>query len=138
MTRMGRSSELGPVFAALLVALGCDGCKEDKPYTPFGVTSAVPSQGPAEAPVPSAKVEPGKFRPAVVAPEGSRKLRMGALTLDAPPRYTFDRALVLGDGEGQTALAWVKAEPDAPELPRGALISFSASGERKQVMTVPS
>jgi hypothetical protein len=135
---MGRSSELGWAFAALFVAMGCDGCKEDKPYTPFGVTSAVPSQGPAEAPAPSAKVEPGKFRPAVVAPAGSRKLRMGALTLDAPPRYSFDRALVLGEGESQTALAWVKADPDAVELPRGALISFSASGERKQVMTLPS
>lgn len=120
------------------MAFGCDGCKEEKPYTPFGVTTAVPPQGGVEAPVPSAKVEPGKFRAAVVAPAGSRKLRMGTLTLDAPPRYVFDRALVLGEGESQSALAWVKAEPDARDVPPGALISFSASGERKQVMTLPT
>jgi hypothetical protein len=135
---MGRRSELWSVFAALLVAFGCDGCKEEKPYTPFGVTSAVPPPGSAEAPAPSAKADPGKFRAAVVAPAGSRKLRMGTLTLDAPPRYVFDRALVLGESESQSAVAWVKAEPDARDVPRGALISFSASGERKQVMTLPS
>jgi hypothetical protein len=137
MIRMGRRAEVWSVFAGLLAAFGCDGCKEEKPYTPFGVTTAVP-QASVEAPAPSAKVEPGKFRPAVVAPAGSRKLRMGTLTLDAPPRYSFDRALVLGEGASQSALAWVKAEPDARDVPPGALIAFSASGERKQIMTLPA
>src|SRR5687768_8279125 len=135
MMRMAKRFELWAALPLTLLAVGCDGCKEEKPYTPFGVTSAVPDQAGSGAPAaPSASAEPGKYRPAVVAPAGSRKLRMGTLTLDAPPRYLFDRALVLGEGESQLALAWVKAEPDARDVPPGALVSFTATGERKQVM----
>lgn len=121
------------------MAFGCHACKEDKPYTPFGVTSAVPAV-PSVEPTPSAspKVERGSFRAAVVAPPGSRKLRMGALTLDAPPRYVFDRAVVLGEGESQLAVAWVTAEPDAHDVPAGQLVGFAPNGERKLVMTLPS
>lgn len=135
-----------PEACALLAALaalalsGCDGCQQDKPYTPFGVTSALPSQAAsAEAPpVPSAKTEPAHFPAALVAPPGSRKLRMGSLMLDAPARYLFDRALVLGDGEKQQAVAWLTAEPNAPELPRGLLMAYAANGAPKQVLTLPS
>lgn len=139
---MARKSELGVALAA--VALFCgSGCKEEKPYTPFGVTSALPPAEdppatPSASPSASAKVEPGKFRPAVVAPAGSRKLRMGGLTLDAPPRYLFDRAVVLGEGEAQLAVAWVTAEPGALDIPPGQLIAFTATGDRKQVMNLPS
>lgn len=139
MMRMAKRSELWAALPLTLLAFGCEGCKEEKPYTPFGVTSAVPDQaGSGAPPALSASAEPGKYRPAVVAPAGSRKLRMGTLTLDAPPRYLFDRALVLGEGEGQLALAWIKAEPDARDVPPGALVSFTATGERKQVMALPS
>jgi hypothetical protein len=139
MMRMAKRPELWAALPLALLAFGCDGCKEEKPYTPFGVTSALPNPSAAsEAPAPSAKVDASKYRPAVVAPAGSRKLRMGALTLDAPPRYLFDRALVLGEGESQLALAWVKAEPAARDVPPGALVSFSATGERKHVMALPS
>jgi hypothetical protein len=129
----------GLLSLSLLLGLGCSGCKEEKPYNPFGVTSALPaSDSSAPAPSASTKVEPGKFRPAVVAPAGSRKLRMGELMLEAPPRYSFDRALVLGEGEARLAVAWVKAEPDARDVPAGALITFSPTGVRKQVMALPS
>ena len=142
MISMGKRAEaFAPLWLSLpLLALGCNGCKEDKPYTPFGVTSAVPSASePGDAePTPSAKPEPAKFAPAVVAPEGSRKLRMGERTLDAPPRYVFDRALVLGEGDTQQAIAWVKAEPSALDLPRGLLMAYGASGKPKQLMSLPS
>jgi hypothetical protein len=139
MTRMAKRPELWSALPLALVAFGCDGCKEDKPYTPFGVTSSLPATGSSsEAPASSAKAEPSKYRAAVVAPAGSRKLRMGGLTLDAPPRYLFDRALVLGEAPSQLAVAWVKAEPEARDVPPGALVSFSAAGERKQVSTLPS
>ncbi len=122
-----------------LSLLGCDGCQKEKPYNPFGVTTSVPSaEQTAPVPVPSAKLEPNKFAPAVVAPAGSRKLRMGELTLDAPNRYVFDRALVLGDGEAQQAVAWVKAEASAREVPPGLLMAYSATGKPRQVMTLPS
>jgi hypothetical protein len=134
-----RPENWAPALLSLLVGLGSSACKEEKPYNPFGVTSALPAtDGSTTAPAPSAKVEPGKFRPAVVAPAGSRKLRMGALTLEAPPRYLFDRALVLGDGEAQRTVAWVKAEPEARDVPAGVLVTFSATGERKQIMALPS
>lgn len=142
MTRMARRAEL---WAALLLALpgallGCDGCQKEKPYTPFGVTSALPSvELPvAPPPPPSAKPESGSFAPALVAPPGSRKLRMGELTLQAPPKYVFDQALVLGDGETQQAVAWLRAEPDARQVPPGILMAYSPSGQARQVMTLPS
>ena len=103
----------------LLITVGisaCEGCQKDKPYNPFGVTSSLPDPVDSTPPVTSAKPpEPGKYRPAVVAPAGSRKLKMGELVLDAPPRFVFDRALVLGEGETQQAVAWVRAEPEARE-----------------------
>jgi len=141
MISMGKRAEGWLALGLLgLSVFGCDGCKEDKPYTPFGVTSAVPSspEVSSAAPPPSARPEPAKFAPAVVAPEGSRKLRMGERTLEAPARYVFDRALVLGEGEAQQAVAWVEAEPGALDVPRGLLVAYGANGKPKQLMTVPS
>jgi hypothetical protein len=125
----------------LLVTLGvsaCEGCQKDKPYNPFGVTSALPDPVDSAPPVASVKPEPSKYRPAVVAPAGSRRLKMGELVLDAPPGYLFDRALVLGEGETQHAIAWVKAEPGTRDVPSGALVTFVATGERKQVSALPA
>ncbi len=137
---MVRRAEFWASLALPLVMLGCDGCQKEKPYTPFGVTSALPStDASGEAPpVPSAKVEPGKFPAALQAPPGSRKLRMGELTLDAPARYVFDRAVVLGDGPSQQAVAWVKAEADAHDIAPGLLMAYSQGGQARQIMALPS
>lgn len=138
---MGKRAELrlAALLSLPLLSLGCDGCEKEKPYTPFGVTTSVPaSDTSAPAPSVSAKPEPGKFAPAVVAPVGSRKLRMGELTLEAPARYTFDRALLLGEGDTQQVVAWVKAEPNARDVPPGLLMSYSPAGKPRQVMAQPS
>lgn len=142
---MGKRAELWSAAGLAALALpcllaGCDGCQKEKPYTPFGVTSAVPeTTASSEAPPqPSAKVEPGQFAPAIVAPPNSRKLRIGELTLDAPPRYVFDRALVLGEGATQQTVAWVKADADALDVPRGQLMAYGPGGTAKSVLTVPS
>jgi hypothetical protein len=136
---MTRRAELWLALALPLMALGCDGCQKEKPYTPFGVTSAVPSGDAAEtAPAPSSKVDVGKFPPALVAPPGSRKLRMGELTLEAPARYVFDRALVLGAGATLQAVAWLKAVSDARDVPPGLLMAYGPAGQPRQVMTLPS
>lgn len=141
MISMGKRPELwtAALLSAPLLSLGCQGCEKDKPYTPFGVTTSVPtSEASAPAPSASAKPEPSKFTPAVVAPVGSRRLRMGDLTLEAPARYVFDRALLLGEGEGQQVVAWVKAEGEARDVPPGLLMAYSASGKPRQVMAQPS
>ncbi len=142
---MGRRAELKALSLALLAALssGCNGCQQEKPYNPFGVTSALPnsSTNPETAqvaPSPSATAERGAFEPAVVAPAGSRKLRMGELMLEAPARYSFDRALVLGEGEALQAVAWIKADAEAPDAPPGALIAFNAKGERRPISALPT
>ena len=139
---MPRRPELWVGLGLLLsgAVLGCDGCQKAKPYTPFGMTSAVPSaDATAEAPpAPSAKVDPGKFAAAVVAPPGSRKLRMGELTLAAPPRYYFDRALVLGEGPTQRAVAWLRADADARDITPGLLMAYEPGGTARQLMTLPS
>lgn len=140
MMSMGKRAEL--LAAALLAcaASACNSCEAEKPYTPFGVTSALPAPTSAAplASTPSAKLDAGKYPAAIVAPAGSRKLRMKELTLEAPPRYLFDRALVLGEGATLQAVAWVKAEPEARDISPGALIAFSASGESRQLLTLPS
>jgi len=126
-------------LAALFVG-ACDSCQEDKPYTPFGVTSALPSASAAETSVaePTPAAEPQKYPGAVVAPAGSRKLRMGEQTLLAPKRYVFEQAVVLGDGAARQAVAWVTAAAGEREVARGALIAYSASGEQRQLMALPS
>ncbi len=139
---MGKRAELwaAALLSLPLFSLGCDGCEKEKPYTPFGVTTSVPTTD-TSAPAPSASVakpEPGKFAPAVVAPAGSRKLRMGELMLEAPKRYLFDRALILGEGDTQQVVAWVKAEPEARDVPPGLLMAYSAKGKPRQVMAQPS
>lgn len=137
---MGKRAELAAaaLLSLPLLSLGCEGCEKEKPYTPFGVTTSVPAEPSAPAPSTSAKPEPGKFAPAIAAPPGSRKLRMGELLLEAPARYIFDRALVLGEGESQQVVAWVKAEPDARDVPPGLLMAYSAAGKPRQVMAQPS
>ncbi|HKY39496.1 MAG TPA: hypothetical protein VJN18_26335 [Polyangiaceae bacterium] len=135
---MARKAETAAIFALCAVSSACDGCQHDKPYNPFGVTSALPDASAEPPPTTSAKPEPSKYRPAIVAPAGSRKIKMGELVLDAPPRYLFDRAVVIGEGATQQAVAWVKAEPEARDVPLGALIGFAASGERKQIAELPS
>ena len=137
---MARRAEFWAALALPLAVVACDGCQKEKPYTPFGVTSAVPS-GDASTDAPpatSAKVEPGKFPAALQAPPGSRKLRMGELTLEAPARYVFDRALVLGEGPTQQAVAWVTADADARDIAPGLLMAYGAAGQAKQVLTLPS
>jgi hypothetical protein len=140
MISMGKRAETCAALALAALAVGCEGCEKEKPYTPFGVTTAVPDpSSSAEAPAaPSAKAPPSKYPEAVVAPKGSRKLRMGELTLDAPKRYVFDRALVLGEGAEQRALAWVKADADARDIPPGLLMAYEAGGKPRQLLAQPS
>lgn len=136
---MSKRADLWLAAALPLALLGCDGCQKEKPYTPFGVTSALPpAEDSASAPpAPSAKVEPGKFAAALVAPPGSRKLRLGELTLDAPARYVFDRAVVLGEGATLQAVAWVKADADARDVAPGMLMAYAPGGQARQLMTLP-
>ena len=137
---MVKKAELWAALGLPLLVVGCDGCQKEKPYTPFGVTSAVPSSdASADAPpAASAKLEPGKFPAALQAPPNSRKLRMGELTLEAPARYVFERALVLGEGPTQQAVAWVTADADAHDIAPGLLMAYSQAGQAKQVLTLPS
>lgn len=140
MMRMARRAEVWAALALPLLMVGCDGCQKEKPYTPFGVTTAVPSSDNSAGapPVPSAKVEPSKFPAALLAPPNSRKLRMGELTLETPARYVFDRALVLGEGPTQQAVAWMTADADAHDVVPGLLMAYSQTGQAKQLLTLPS
>jgi len=140
MTKMERRSELRWLAFGFALLGGCKGCEKEKPYTPFGVTSAVPTSEPSAEPAPaaSAKRPPAKFAPAIVAPPGSRKLRMGELTLEAPARYVFDRGLVFGQDDTQQAVAWVKADEDALDIPRGLLVGYGAGGKARTLLTLPS
>jgi hypothetical protein len=137
---MGRSSDAALVLAGSLCALACEGCKAEKPYTPFGVTSALPDtpDPPQAPPSASSAPPPPRYAPAVVAPPGSRKLRLGSLTLSAPERYVFERALALTNGEQPQALAWVTPVAAASQGAPPMLVSYGAQGELRPLFKLPS
>ena len=124
-----------------LIALGalgipaCKGCDEDRPYTPFGVTSSLPSATSLHAadtliPV-DAGAAPTVFRPALaaIAPETPTQWPLGERLLQAPPGLAFAQVLAADfDVDGSLdAVAWLvptpTAERDAPTAP-GSLWYF--------------
>jgi hypothetical protein len=104
---------------ALPSLAGCRGCGDEKPYTPFGTTSALPAPEPepsgsgATLPSASASAAP-MFQKSVLAPPKSARWELGGQALEAPPGYVFEQALQASFGEGTSAtIAWLV--PDGPE-----------------------
>jgi hypothetical protein len=115
-----RRLSLGAAFTiAASLAPGCK-CSSEKPYTPFGVASALPE---AAAPAsPSASAAPTSSAPgfaprkAELAPGGVRTWNLGGRSIEAPASRRFDQAIVSdfdGDGENEI-VAWLLADPNAP------------------------
>ena len=136
---MRAHSPLVLACAAYLLA-GCR-CSEDRPYTPFGTTTALPNAEPsasAEA-VPTASASAGPaVEKSVLAPSGSRTWELGGQTLTAPPGYVFNQAVRARFGEADEAVAWLDADAtDAGPRAAGALWVFPSAGEPKQLLELP-
>ena len=130
-----------PLFlVAALLAGGCR-CSEDRPYTPFGTTTALPSPEPspsAEATAaPSASAAP-VIEKSVLAPAGSRSWELGGQTLAAPPGYVFSQAVRGRFNDADEAVAWLEADAtDAGPRALGALWAFPSAGEPRKLVELP-
>ncbi|HET9932370.1 MAG TPA: hypothetical protein VFQ35_16815, partial [Polyangiaceae bacterium] len=89
------------LFAAPLLLAACESCRRERPYTPFGVTSALPTTAsPVDAAAPSASAPPllpgpdTSIKKAVMAPADAHRWNLEGRDLDAPPGRHFEQALV--------------------------------------------
>jgi hypothetical protein len=91
--------KFSPVLCLSLLLGGCNGCGEDKPYTPFVVGSITTSSSawPSESVAEPSEVDAGppafKVRPAVAAPAGATKWAFDGKDLVAPTGRAFTHAI---------------------------------------------
>jgi hypothetical protein len=128
---------------ALCALSGCK-CGSEKPYTPFGMASAAPSESVASAPPSAAPVSSG-FAPkkAELAPGGVKRWNIDGTTLEAPPDRRFDQGVVAdldADGENEV-VAWLLADERLPPgklIPPAELWLFARGAPARPVLPLPS
>src|SRR5690606_31873860 len=105
-----------PVWLTLTAVLACTtACKEDHPYTPFQVASALPSETPKPVePPPKAENPPTATFAATqaVVRAKAQSWDVGGVRIEAGPGYEIERALQVdfdGDHSKET-LAWIRSE----------------------------
>lgn len=132
------------LLALCLAASGCRGCGDDKPYTPFGVTSALPQALPppssSVAPAPSAAASARPAEKALLAPLNSKRWQLEGSELAAPEGFVFQQALRADfDGDGSVeVVAWLTADPkEAGVTPPGELWLFPSAGEARRIAGLP-
>jgi hypothetical protein len=135
---------LAPVLIATLLP-SCHGCSDEKPYTPFGTTTALPSAE-ASAPAPSAATLPSgsasaaaSAEPALRAPSGATEWQLGDRKLEAPPGYVFEQAVEASfGGDAIEAVVWLVADAtDAGPRSLGELWLYPAAGTPKKLLELP-
>jgi hypothetical protein len=135
------ASALAAVAAATLLT-ACHGCSDEKPYTPFGTTTALPAPEPSASvpPMPSASASAAPaVEKSVRAPNDSARWQLGDRALEAPPGYVFEQAIqaTFATGAPETA-AWLVADStDAGPRALGALWLYPAAGAPKKLLELP-
>lgn len=129
---------------ALPLAAGCDGCGKDKPYTPFGVASGLPSAvaeadaGPDE---PDAGLPRPKFvvRVASPAPDRATRWSLDGRELAAPAGRVFERGIAADfDGDGtRESVVWTLPAAATPPAPAGELWLFPSAGAPRKLLELP-
>ena len=131
---------LAAIFAASLLP-GCKGCSEEKPYTPFGTTTALPESEPSVA-TPGLPSAAGSAAPleqkSVLAPAGSVRWQLGEQALEAPPGLVFEQALQASfTGGPSDTVAWlVPAATDAGAA-TAELWLYPAAAPPKKLTALP-
>ncbi len=126
------------------LAVGCDGCRAEKPYTPFGVTSALPIATASAPPAASASLagdaDAPPVRKAVLAPPAAKRWNVAGRDLDSPTGRVFEQALVADfDGDQQPdAAAWTLPDAEAKDAAPGELWLYPSTGEAKKLLDFPS
>jgi hypothetical protein len=141
-----RSAILG---SALCGISACNGCGSDKPYTPFGVASALPSasaEPPAvatldpNAPPPAPSSSSGfAARKAELVPGAPRAWQGGGLSLISPEARGFAQVLPADfDGDQKPdAIAWLVPDKTAKNAPPGELWYFPNGAPGRKLSALP-
>jgi hypothetical protein len=124
-----------------LVLVSCRGCDEDKPYTPFGVTTALPAPNASASVAPTASASAASDPPppskALIAPKGARRWVIANREIAAPRGFVFSQAVTMGDGEGDL-VAWVVSEgTDPATASSGELWFFPVAGGERKLAPLP-
>lgn len=129
-------------LSGIALASLASACREDKPYTPFGVASALPKKAaPSASAVPSQEppTQPVIDRKAVLTPAGAQKYTFEGRELVSPPGRVFEQ-LISGDFDENGSVevaAWTLPAPDAKEGSAGELWLYSAE-VRKKLLDFPA
>jgi hypothetical protein len=139
-----RGSRLAASTLVLALLLpGCRGCSDERPYTPFGTTTALPDALPSapagDAPAASGSAgAPPPAEKAVLAPAGSVKWQLAEQQLEAPLGYVFNQALRGRFGDRDATVAWLDADAtDAGPRAAGALWLFPTDGPPRKLADLP-
>ncbi|MEO7032189.1 MAG: hypothetical protein ABI548_00080 [Polyangiaceae bacterium] len=133
------------VFGAALCGVSaCNGCGSEKPYTPFGVASSLPSANvaPSAAPAPTIAVAaPMGFprRRAELVPGAPAAWQGSGLDLQAPPSRRFAQVLPadFDDDQKPDAIAWLVPDPHDKTAPPGELWYFGNGATPKKLAGLP-
>jgi len=124
---------------------GCDGCGANKPYTPFGVASSLPSAEPPPArPAPELTPPPPASagfaaRKAELVPGAPETWQGSDLNLSAPAGRRFAQVLTTDfDGDQKPeALAWLVPAPKEKNAAPGELWYFPNDAPARSIAALP-
>jgi hypothetical protein len=136
---------LGAILGSSLFGTSaCNGCGSEKPYTPFGVASSLPSAelAPNVAPELAVAATPAAgfaARKAELVPGGPDAWQGSGLDLKAPDARRFAQVLP-GDFDGDQkpdALAWLVPAPHEKNVPPGELWYFPSGATPRKLCALP-
>ena len=135
---------LGALAALTCGVSACDGCGSQKPYTPFGVASALPSAEPVPAPLPEPGVAPAAStgfaaRKAELVPATPEAWQGSGLSLKAPQGRRFAQVLPgdFDDDQKLDALTWLVPAPGEKNAPPGELWYFPNGAAARKLSALP-
>ncbi len=141
---MFETARAGLVLCCVLGLPGCKGCRSDKPYTPFGVTSALPSAEPSAVPLPSASAAPEAPFPiknSLSAEKSATHVQIGERGFDSPEGRVFEQLLAADlDADGQDELlAFTLPKAGAPDdAAPGELYLYRKQDPPEKILEFPS
>ncbi len=122
----------------------CNGCGADKPYTPFGVASSLPTANPAPGASAELNAAPSgsagfAARKAELVPGGPTTWQGDGLDLRAPKARVFAQVLYADfDGDQQPdAVAWLVPAPHEKNAPPGELWYFPHGDAPRKLLDLP-
>ncbi|HLV66321.1 MAG TPA: hypothetical protein VKY73_10945 [Polyangiaceae bacterium] len=123
---------------------GCEGCRSEKPYTPFGVASALPTVSASVSASASAAAPPEAptaVKRAFFAPREATRLNVGEVEIESPRGRVFEQALTTDvDGDGRPeVVAWTLPAPGASaDTPPGELFFYAPESEARRIFGWPT